>query len=680
MYSDGDEEGFSDEAPGPIHSANAEEERTLSVEAQIAEEDRITLSWTGITVESKVKGVQKVPAKKILTDVQGIVHPGSLMALMGASGAGKTTLLNILNFQNRRGLNISGDIMINGHVVDQKQMSDVSVFVQQADIFVGTLTVKEHLSFHAKLRMLNSTSAEIKQRVEDVMVQMGLKKCENVLIGIPEKIKGVSGGEAKRLAFATEILSKPTLIFCDEPTSGLDTFMARSLVKLLKRYAGVGRTILCTIHQPSSEIFELFDHICIMAEGKCAFIGHSKECMTTFEKAGFACPPQYNPSDHYVFTLAVVPGKEDECRSKVARITEAYRGSNEYEELRQEIDSLMKAPKSDAFKRNIVKPSCGRRFLHFFTQFNQILYRQFKTTLRDPYAFFLRIAVGILMSLIVGFTWFQVDLTKATSQQNIPGCLFYLSTFVAMSSTMLLVVVIPNESPVITRDYLSGVYPIPVYYFAVEFFYTIEVLINTTIIFHIVFWLVFNNTKVDAARAYPGLYATMLLVSLVAIAVGMLISSVASTFSMALSLANPIQTVLMLYAGFLIQASQIPDYFKVFEYISSWYYSLNINMNLIYEDVGAACPVPPLDNKTLDKLEVEMLKTPIDRDEVKHLVGDLCYPKVECDNFMSGQDVLNTFEMEENNQIFRIAMVLLALGIHTIGITVLTVKMWFKRK
>ena len=305
----------SNESVGPVLSANADDEPSLSQEAPIADEDRITLSWSGISVQSRVKGPNKTPAKKILTDVQGIVHPCSLMALMGASGAGKTTLLNILNFQNRRGLNVSGKIMINGHEVDQKQMSDVSVFVQQADIFVGTLTVREHLMFHAKLRMLMSTSKEVRNRVEDVMVQMGLKKCENVLIGVAEKIKGISGGEAKRLAFATEILSKPTLIFCDEPTSGLDTFMARSLVKLLKRYAGVGRTILCTIHQPSSEIFELFDHICIMAEGKCAFIGHSQECLSTFERAGFPCPARYNPSDHYVFTLAV-RGEKDELQNK----------------------------------------------------------------------------------------------------------------------------------------------------------------------------------------------------------------------------------------------------------------------------------------------------------------------------------------------------------------------------
>ena len=181
----------SGDSPTTNQYAADDDEETLSKEEPIPEKECITLSWSGITVKTIKKGVGKdmLPAKNILTDVQGIVHPGSLMALMGASGAGKTTLLNILNFQNRRALSVSGKIMINGHEIDQKQMSNNAVFVQQQDIFVGTLTVREHLLFHAKLRMKHSSSKEIKDRVEKVLVQMGLKKCENVLIGIPEKIK-----------------------------------------------------------------------------------------------------------------------------------------------------------------------------------------------------------------------------------------------------------------------------------------------------------------------------------------------------------------------------------------------------------------------------------------------------------------------------------------------------------
>merc|ERR1719309_1198464 len=169
-----------------------------------------------------------------------------------------------------------------------------------------------------------------------------------------------------------------------------------------------------------------------------------------------------------------------------------------------------------------------------------------------------------------------------------------------MSCALLVVVVIPNESPVLTRDYLSGVYPIPIYYFGVLFFYTIEVVLNATIIFHIIYWMVFRGTLVNEETAYPGVYATTLLHSLVGISVGMLISSIATSFSMAFSLANAFQTVLMLYSEFLILDGDIPDAARIFQYLSSWYYTLNVNMHLLYENVPAPCERPAFSDTTLD--------------------------------------------------------------------------------
>ena len=105
-------------------------------------------------------------------------------------------------------------------------------------------------------------------------MKLNLKKCENTLIGAPDKnIKGISGGERRRLAFACELLTDPNLLFCDEPTSGLDSYMAMILVESMRELANRGKTIICTIHQPSSEIFEKFDRLCLLAEGKLAYIG-----------------------------------------------------------------------------------------------------------------------------------------------------------------------------------------------------------------------------------------------------------------------------------------------------------------------------------------------------------------------------------------------------------------------
>ena len=122
-------------------------------------------------------------------------------------------------------------------------------------------------------------------RVNEVLRELNLTKCENTRIGNPEKnIKGISGGERRRLAFATEIITNPGLLFCDEPTSGLDSYMALSVVESMKTLANEGKTIVCTIHQPSSEIFDKFDALCLLAEGRLAYFGNLKEALEYFSR------------------------------------------------------------------------------------------------------------------------------------------------------------------------------------------------------------------------------------------------------------------------------------------------------------------------------------------------------------------------------------------------------------
>ena len=141
-------------------------------------------------------------------------------------------------------------------------------------------------------------SKERLERVEDVMQQLGLKKCENVLIG-GEKLKGISGGEKKRLSFASEFLTNPAILFCDEPTSGLDSFMALSIMELMQSLARTGKTIICTIHQPSSQVFNKFDKLLLMAEGQRI---DAKDCKGLFTSANYPCPEDFNPAGHFVQT------------------------------------------------------------------------------------------------------------------------------------------------------------------------------------------------------------------------------------------------------------------------------------------------------------------------------------------------------------------------------------------
>ncbi|KAF0685462.1 hypothetical protein As57867_022579, partial [Aphanomyces stellatus] len=141
-------------------------------------------------------------------------------------------------------------------------MSRYASYVMQDDVFYATLTVKEHLMFQAELRMGKTFNAVQREaRVDYVINELGLTKCRDSQIGGVQDVRGLSGGERKRLSFATEILTNPSLLFVDEPTSGLDSFMAESVILQLQKLAREGRTVVATIHQPSSELFALFDQL-----------------------------------------------------------------------------------------------------------------------------------------------------------------------------------------------------------------------------------------------------------------------------------------------------------------------------------------------------------------------------------------------------------------------------------
>lgn len=107
------------------------------------------------------------------------------------------------------------------------------------------------------------------------------------------------------------------MLFCDEPTSGLDSFMAMTIVEIMRKLAMQGKTIICTIHQPSSEVFEKFDRLLLMAEGRLAYTGDLKECSGFFASNGFTCPSNYNPADFYIQYLALVPSNREESLERI---------------------------------------------------------------------------------------------------------------------------------------------------------------------------------------------------------------------------------------------------------------------------------------------------------------------------------------------------------------------------
>ena len=185
----------------------------------------------------------------LLDNVSGLMKPGEIMALMGPSGSGKTTLLNRLsNRSNPKSSKQTGEILINKEVATLAELKEVSNYVEQEDSLIGSLTVKETVEFSAKF-------ANIPKRfrgdlVDGIIRLLGLENQKNLKIGTP-LLKGISGGQKRRTSIASQVLSKPQILFLDEPTSGLDSVASREVINTLKKIAISEKIIvIASIHQP----------------------------------------------------------------------------------------------------------------------------------------------------------------------------------------------------------------------------------------------------------------------------------------------------------------------------------------------------------------------------------------------------------------------------------------------
>lgn len=220
---------------------------------------------------------------------------------MGPSGAGKSSLLNVLAGRSKSHgrLTVKADVRLNNYQVDPTNIKvrKLIAFVAQDDSLQVTATPREAIRFSAKLRLPRSTTDhQLDLLVERMLTELGLVSCADTLIG-GELIKGISGGERKRTSVGVELVVKPALVFLDEPTSGLDSFSAVQLCQVLKKVANAGSSVLFTIHQPSSEIFNSFDHLILLNKGRVMYQGAVNDVPTYFAERGHPNPPNYNPAD-----------------------------------------------------------------------------------------------------------------------------------------------------------------------------------------------------------------------------------------------------------------------------------------------------------------------------------------------------------------------------------------------
>ncbi|KAF9113682.1 hypothetical protein BGX27_001045 [Mortierella sp. AM989] len=258
-----------------------------------------------------------VGGKEVLSQVSGLVKPGQIMAIMGASGAGKTSLLDILARRHKSGI-IQGDIFVNGKIVSDEEFKSVVGYVDQEDTLMSTLTVYETILYSALLRLPHDMSFDAKRyRVMETMSELGILGIKDMRIGASGQ-RSISGGEKRRVSIACELVTSPSILFLDEPTSGLDAYNAFNVVECLVTLARTyHRTVVCTIHQPRSNIFAMFDQLVLLAKGQLVFSGQTRNLNAHFKSLGHPCPEGYNIAD-YMIDLTMFTGKSNSRSGGVA--------------------------------------------------------------------------------------------------------------------------------------------------------------------------------------------------------------------------------------------------------------------------------------------------------------------------------------------------------------------------
>ncbi|KAF8009227.1 hypothetical protein BT93_J0271 [Corymbia citriodora subsp. variegata] len=440
---------------------------------EVKNEEAVYLVWDDLSVTLPNSG--NGHARKLLKGLTGHAEPGRIMAIMGPSGSGKSTLLDSLAGRLSGNLVMTGNVILNGK--KRKFNHGGLAYVTQHDVLLGTLTVRETIRYSADLRLPSTmTKDEISGIIESTIEEMGLRDCADRLIG-NWHLRGISGGERKRLSIALEILTRPHLLFLDEPTSGLDSASAFFIVQTLRNIAHDGRTILFTIHQPSSEVFALFDDLYLLSGGETVYLGGAKLAVEFFGEAGFPCPNTRNPSDHFLRCINsdfdAVATFMGSCRKHetqnvldpATRLTtaeikalliQAYRKSEYASKARARIQEISHI--EGLTDRSEGSPAKWRKQLSTLTR------RSFKNMLRDLGYYWIRMVIYIALSICVGTIFFDIG-TSYTSIWARGSC----GAFVAGYMTFMSIGGFPSfleEMKVFHHERLNRHYGIAVYILA----------------------------------------------------------------------------------------------------------------------------------------------------------------------------------------------------------------------
>lgn len=552
----------------------------------------VALEWTDLRFS--------VGERTILDNVGGFALPGQVLALMGPSGAGKSTLLNMLagRLLPSKTNKTSGSVLVNGEKRNFDRFRRLSAYVLQEDMFFPELTVRETVNLSALLRLPRDMPEEQKRnRVEEVLQELGLVKCADTKVG-NELIRGISGGERKRLNVATELVTDPSLIFLDEPTTGLDSFAAQSTMQMLIKLAKNSRTVIATIHQPRSSIYTMFDMLLLISEGRTMYFGRANEAVPYFGTLGYKCPATFNPADYFIDFLSVdqrSKNLEKQSRGRIATVGNAYQASADIPALRAAIQNetnnnnnntaaLAKEACPEDNKACILgKAHSTPKYANsWFTQFRLLIQRSGRSLVRERASNIAMISQSIFFSILLGLIWLKVgNLYSSADVQAIAGVIFFLLVNQAFSCTFGIIFLFPAERAVVLKERESRLYHVSTYFWSKSVSELPRTLCLSLMFSIVTFFMISLRSGASHFFAY---YAAVFLTTMASEGLSYCVSAFANDPQQAGALAPVFIVTSMLFSGFLVEISSIPVWLRWLNYISFLKYGYAAAMQNEFED------------------------------------------------------------------------------------------------
>ncbi|XP_065866326.1 ABC transporter G family member 29-like [Euphorbia lathyris] len=549
--------------------------------------------------EMKRLGV-KEDRLQLLREVTGAFRPGILTALMGVSGAGKTTLMDVLAGRKTGGY-IEGDIRISGFPKNQQTFARISGYCEQTDIHSPQVTVEESLIYSAFLRLSKEISDKDKNVfVNEVMELVELTNLKNAIVGLPG-VTGLSTEQRKRLTIAVELVANPSVIFMDEPTSGLDARAAAIVMRTVRNTVDTGRTVVCTIHQPSIDIFEAFDELLLMKTGgRVIYSGplgqHSHNIIEYFE----AIPgvPRIRDKQNPAAWMLEASSAATEVRLGID-FAEHYKASSICQQTKALVEDLS-TPAADAtdlyFSRQYSQSTWG--------QYKLCLWKQWWTYWRSPDYNLVRVFFTLVAAVVLGSFFWQVGTKRddSTDLTMIIGAMYIAVLFVGINNCLTVQPIVAVERSVFYRERAAGMYSALPYALAQVIVEIPYLFIQTTYYSLIVYSMV--SFEWTAAKFFWFFFISFFSF-LYFTYYGMMTVSITPNHQAASIFASAFFALFALFSGFFIPKPRIPKWWIWYYYIcpTAWtVYGLIVTQ---YGDIEDTIKVPGVEPDPTIKWYVE---------------------------------------------------------------------------